>query len=88
VVIFGEAHLRRIIFTYAAYYNQSRPHLALYKDAPLKRTVQRSRYSRSGRAASPIRPDMIFGKDKGGLSVFGALNDHVLLTGYSNVHLS
>jgi transposase InsO family protein len=41
VVIFGEAHLRRIISTYAAYYNQSRPHLALYKDAPLKRTVQR-----------------------------------------------
>jgi hypothetical protein len=34
MVIFGEAHLRRIIFTYAAYYNQSRPHLALYKDAP------------------------------------------------------
>jgi hypothetical protein len=29
------------ISTYAAYYNQSRPHLALYKDAPLKRTVQR-----------------------------------------------
>src|SRR4030095_12541768 len=41
VVIVGEAHLRRIISTYAAYYNQSRPHLALYKDAPLKRTVQR-----------------------------------------------
>ena len=29
MVIFGEAHLRRILFAYAAYYNQARTHLAL-----------------------------------------------------------
>jgi transposase InsO family protein len=42
VVIFGEMHLRRILSAYAAYYNQARTHLALGKDAPLHRAVQRS----------------------------------------------
>ncbi len=42
VLIFGEAHLRRILSSYAAYYNEVRPHLALGKDAPLRRSVQRS----------------------------------------------
>jgi transposase InsO family protein len=42
MVIFGETHLRRILSTYAAYYNQVRTHLALHKDAPLHRAVQRS----------------------------------------------
>jgi hypothetical protein len=42
MVIFGETHLRRILSTYAAYFNQARTHLALQKDAPLYRAVQRS----------------------------------------------
>ena len=42
ILIFGEAHLRRILSAYAAYYNQARTHLALRKDAPLHRAVQRS----------------------------------------------
>src|SRR6266699_2169085 len=42
MVIFGEAHLRRILSSYAAYYNEVRTHLALGKDAPLGRTVQRT----------------------------------------------
>ena len=42
MVIFGGAHLRRILSAYAAYYNKSRTHLALEKDAPLRRAVQRS----------------------------------------------
>jgi transposase InsO family protein len=42
VVIFGEAHLRRILSAYAAYYNQVGTHLALQKDAPFHRTAQRS----------------------------------------------
>ena len=42
MVIFGETHLRRILCAYAAYYNQTRTHLALQKDAPLRRAVQRS----------------------------------------------
>jgi transposase InsO family protein len=42
VVIFSEMHLRQILSAYAAYYNQARTHLALQKDAPLHRAVQRS----------------------------------------------
>jgi transposase InsO family protein len=42
MVICGEAHLRRILSAYAGYYNQARTHLALQKDAPLHRAVQRS----------------------------------------------
>ena len=41
VLIFGETHLRQILTLYAAYYNQSRTHLSLHKDAPLGRAVQR-----------------------------------------------
>jgi len=40
VVVFGEAHLRRIFAAYAGYYNGIRPHLALAKDAPLGRPIQ------------------------------------------------
>jgi len=39
-VISGEAHLRRILKTYAAYYNEIRPHLALDKAAPNCRRSQ------------------------------------------------
>jgi transposase InsO family protein len=42
MLIFGEAHLRRVLSAYAAYYNQARTHLALQKDAPSHRAVQRS----------------------------------------------
>ena len=41
-LIFGEAHLRRILSLYAIYYNVSRTHLSLHKDAPLHRAIQRS----------------------------------------------
>jgi hypothetical protein len=41
VAVFGEPHLRQILSTYAAYYNQARTHLALQKDAPLHRAFQR-----------------------------------------------
>jgi transposase InsO family protein len=34
VVVFGEAHLRRVLKNYASYYNQVRTHIALDKDAP------------------------------------------------------
>lgn len=40
-VILGEVHLRRVLSAYAAYYNQSRTHLALQKDAPLHRVSKR-----------------------------------------------
>lgn len=41
IVVFGEAHLRKILCAYAAYYNQARTHLALQKNAPIRRRVQR-----------------------------------------------
>jgi hypothetical protein len=41
MVILGEGHLRRVLKAYAAYCNHVRPHLALAKDAPLVRPVQR-----------------------------------------------
>src|SRR5947199_10442671 len=42
MLIFSESHLRRVLASYAAYYNQARTHLALQNDAPLHRAVQRS----------------------------------------------
>ena len=41
-VVLGEAHLRRTLKSYARYYNETRTHLALDKDAPLSRTVKRA----------------------------------------------
>jgi transposase InsO family protein len=41
LVIFNAAHLRRILQTYACYYNKIRTHRSLNKDAPAFRTVQR-----------------------------------------------
>src|SRR3979411_2701243 len=42
IIVLGEAHLRRILKSYARYYNETRTHLALGKDAPLSRTVKRA----------------------------------------------
>jgi hypothetical protein len=41
VIVFGETHLHRIMSTYAAYYNQARPHLWLSKDALVNRPIER-----------------------------------------------
>jgi transposase InsO family protein len=41
VVVIGERHLRAILTKYVDYYNGSRTHLSLAKDAPEPRTVQR-----------------------------------------------
>jgi len=40
VMVFGEAHLRRTLKTYAGYYNHVRTHLSLGKDAPNSRRPQ------------------------------------------------
>ena len=42
IVVFGEAHLRRILRSYACYYNEIRTHRSLDKDAPASRPVQRT----------------------------------------------
>jgi hypothetical protein len=41
VIVLDEAHLRRILGEHAAYYNESRTHRSLDKDAPFSRPVQR-----------------------------------------------
>jgi transposase InsO family protein len=40
-VVWGEAHLRRILQSYARYYNTIRTHRSLHKDAPVSRPAQR-----------------------------------------------
>jgi transposase InsO family protein len=42
MLIISESHLRQVLASYAAYYNQARTHLALQKGTPLHRAVQRS----------------------------------------------
>jgi hypothetical protein len=49
-VVFDEAQLRRVLKNYASYYNQTRTHLSLGKDAPGFRRAQK--FGRS--AAIPI----------------------------------
>ena len=41
VVALGEQHLRRVLRSYARYYNETRTHLSLDKDAPSGRAIQR-----------------------------------------------
>jgi Integrase core domain len=41
MIVFGQAHLRRILGKYAAYYNESRIHRSLDKDAPFHRAIER-----------------------------------------------
>ena len=41
-VVWGEAHLRRILQSYIRYYNNIRTHRSLDKDAPVSRPVQRN----------------------------------------------
>ena len=41
MIVFSEAHLRRILRGYATYYNVSRTHRSLNKDAPLHRAIER-----------------------------------------------
>src|SRR3954447_16237172 len=37
VVVFGERHLRHVLLSYMSYYNSTRTHLPLNKDAPMSR---------------------------------------------------
>jgi hypothetical protein len=41
MIVLNEEHLRRILSKYASYYNEVRTHLALGKDAPCRRPVER-----------------------------------------------
>src|SRR5476651_2475233 len=41
IIVLGEMHLRRVLKSYADYYNSFRTHRSLNKDAPVSRPVQR-----------------------------------------------
>jgi hypothetical protein len=64
LVVLGEQHLRRVLHSYALYYNETRTHRSLNKDAPVSRPIQRSEphcvaCARRG-TATPIRPNLSF----------------------------
>src|SRR4051812_23309711 len=40
-IVFGEAHLRRLLISYGSYYNEIRTHRALQKNAPIHRPIER-----------------------------------------------
>jgi transposase InsO family protein len=40
VVVFGERHLRHVLLSYMSYYNGTRTHLSLNKDAPISRVAE------------------------------------------------
>src|SRR6202048_5029446 len=47
IIIFSEAHLRRILKSYADYYNSVRTHRSLHKDAPISRPIHQTGFIRS-----------------------------------------
>ena len=70
IVVLGEAHLRRILTKYAAYYNELRTHRSLGKDAPIHRAIQHVGPHRIGAGprwtSSSLFQNLIFGTDNGG----------------------
>ena len=42
IIVLGEMHLRRVLKSYADYYNSVRTHRSLNKDAPISRLLQRT----------------------------------------------
>ena len=47
IIVLGEVYLRRVLQSYADYYNSVRTHRSLNKDAPVSRPVQRTGVIRS-----------------------------------------
>jgi transposase InsO family protein len=47
IIVFGEEHLRRILKSYADYYNSVRTHRSLHKDAPISRPIHQTGIIRS-----------------------------------------
>jgi transposase InsO family protein len=40
MIVLNEGHLRRILKEYSEYYNEIRPHLSLYRNSPIPRSVK------------------------------------------------
>jgi transposase InsO family protein len=69
LVVLGEAHLRRILTKYAAYYNELRTHRSLNKDGPIRRAIQQVGCIVSapvlGGPSSPLLPNLVFSTHNG-----------------------
>ncbi len=65
ILIFGEAHLRRVLTLYSLYYNGTRTHLGLGRAARASHPMLRDHCGHSDpiRTAPPIHADLIFGRD-------------------------
>src|SRR5256886_8600020 len=76
MVVLGEAHLRRVLNSYAGYYNESRIHRSLSKDAPFPRAIERLRRHHIAtcprRSSSPILQNLIFGTHNGARGARGS----------------
>jgi transposase InsO family protein len=59
IIVLGEMHLRRVLKSYADYYNCVRTHRSLNKDAPVSRQIQRIG-SHPWRTSPPLRPSLSF----------------------------
>jgi hypothetical protein len=60
MIVLGEAHLRRILKSYARYYNGVGTHRSLNKDAPVSRSVQRTGVIRSRAILGGLQSDLRF----------------------------
>src|SRR4029079_17652038 len=81
-VVFGERHLRHVLLSYMNYYNETRTHLSLEKDAPLYGSESRAYSSPSnpGRAASSIYSDLVYDRHRGKFAIstgLRAVNNHL-----------
>ena len=68
VIVFSERHLRHLLLCYMKYYNGTRTHLSLEKDAPASRSVDRAGHiflsPNPGRTPSPIWLDLIYDRHR------------------------
>jgi len=77
IIVLGEAHLRQVLKSYARYYNETRTHLTLDKDAPVSRPVQRTGVVRSlGILADFITTTSEFGFSTRTLARGAPLSEH------------
>jgi hypothetical protein len=65
IIVFGEAHLRRVLKSYATYYNAASTHRSSNKDSPISRPVHRTgriilHPVLPWRIAPPILPNLSF----------------------------
>ena len=75
IVVLGEAHLRRILRSYARYYNDIRTHRSLDKDAPAVRPVQQAGSIKTCPILGGLRHHylrvLVFGTHNGLVKAFG-----------------